>query len=67
MRRDELREGRMLPYVVTTPYADEHKTGQKTREQPIGIAEAHGNLRYIVCCKSTQSPRRPSEGNNVHL
>src|ERR1035441_3271678 len=67
MRRDECRQGRMLPHVVTTPYAYERKARQQTHEQPIGIAEPHGNLRYLVCCKSTQSPSSPSEGNNIHL
>jgi hypothetical protein len=32
MRRDEFCKSRMLPYVVATPYADEHKAHQQTGE-----------------------------------
>src|SRR5262249_47752217 len=67
MRRDKLRQGCMLPHIVETPYADEHKAGDQTREQPKGIAESHGNLRYRVCRNSTQAPSSASAGNNIHL
>ncbi len=32
-----------------------------------GIAEPHGNLRNLVCCRIIPSPSKPSDGNSGHL
>ena len=66
MRRDEFGERRSLPNIVPAPHPDERHAREQPRQQPVWIAESHGNLRNLVCCKMTPNPSKPSDGSRAH-